>query len=32
MWRGRYAEKDVKAESKQTKIRVFWVMASRTLE
>ena len=32
MWRGGYAEKHVKAESKQTKIRVFWVMASRTLE
>ena len=32
MWRGGYAEKHVKTESKQTKIRVFWVMASRTLE
>jgi len=32
MWRGGYAGEHVKPESKQTKIRVFWVMASCTLE
>ena len=32
MWRGGYTDEHVKPESKQTKIRVFWVMASCTLE
>ena len=32
MWKGGYADKQVKAESRQTKVRVFWVMTSRTLE
>ena len=32
MRKGGYVDKHVKAESKQTKIRVFWVMASRTLK
>ena len=32
MWKKGYANKHVKVESKQTKIRVFWVTTSRTLE
>ena len=32
MWKRGYVDKHVKVESKQTKIRVFWVTASRTLE
>ena len=32
MWKGGYVDKHVKAESKQTKVRVLWVTASRTLE
>ena len=32
MWRGGYANKYEKTESKQTKIRIFWVTTSCTLE
>ena len=32
MRKGGYVDKHVKAESKQTKIRVFWVTTSCTLE
>ena len=32
MWKGGYADKHMKTETKQTKIRVFWVTTACTLE
>ena len=32
MWKWGYVDKHVKAESKETKIRVFWITASCMLE
>ena len=32
MWKGGYVNKHMKTETKQTKIRVFWVTTSCTLE